>query len=99
MNAAVARGVAPIAVVVDITCGIAPQSNRVALAVEAGLRAERGVFVELLAAVAGIEHELEVVVPYVAAGSVLGLERVAGAVAKAGANRPAGLLFEGGGAG
>jgi len=99
VNAAVARGIAHVAVVAEITGGIAPESNRVALAVEAGLRAERGVFRELLSAVVSVKQELEVVVPYVAAGSVLRLEREASAVAEAGVNRPTGLLFEGGVAG
>lgn len=99
MNTAVARDVGYVAVMADIAGGIAPGSNRIALAVEAGLRAERGILVKLLGAVVGIEQEREVGVPYVAAGCVLGFERKAGAVAKAGANRPAGLLFEGGAAG
>ena len=94
MNSAVARGVAQVVVVAEIAGGITPGSNRVALAVEAGLWAKRGVFGELLGAVVRVKLEHEVVVPYVAAGGVRGLEREAGAVAKAGANRPAGLLFE-----
>lgn len=99
MNAAVARDIADVAVVAEIAGGIAPGSNRVALAVKAGLWAERGVLVELLGAVVGVDQEREVVVPDVAPGGVHGLEREAGAVSQAGANGPAGLLFEGGGAG
>jgi len=98
VNTAVARNIAHVGEVAEITGGKAPGSNRVALAVEAGLWTECGVFGELLGAVVGVNHELEVEVPYVAAHSVHGLERKAGAVAKAGANRPAGLLFKGGGA-
>ncbi|CAN5340557.1 hypothetical protein BH09PAT4_BH09PAT4_09550 [soil metagenome] len=95
MNAAIARGVGHVIVVAEIASGKAPGSKRIALAVEAGLRAERGVFVELLSAVVGVKQELKVVVPYEAAGSICGLEREAGAVAKADANFPAGLLLEG----
>ena len=98
VNAAIARNVAHVAVMAEKAGGIAPGSNRVALAVEAGLRAERGVFSELLGAVVGVDQEHEVVVSDVAAGGVPGLERDAGAVAKAGDDRPAGLLLEGGGA-
>lgn len=99
MNAAVARCVEHVAIVTEIASGIAPGSNRVTLAGEGGLRAEGGVFVELLGAVVGVEQEREVVVPYVAAGGVDGLKREAGTVAKSGTNGPAGLLLEGGGAG
>jgi len=55
VNAAVARDVDHVVVVAEIAGGIAPGSKRVALAVETGLRAERGVFVELLGAVVGVE--------------------------------------------
>ena len=99
MNAAVARDVEQTVIVSEIAGGIAPGLNRVTLAVEAGLRTERGVFGELFAAIVCIELELVVEVPYEAAGGVSRLEREAGAVAKTGANRPAGLLFEGGATG
>ncbi|KAL3709945.1 hypothetical protein TMatcc_003736 [Talaromyces marneffei ATCC 18224] len=61
--------------------------------------AECSIFVELLGAIVGVEQELEVIVTDVAAGGVNGLEREACTVAKTGANSPAGLLFESGGAG
>jgi hypothetical protein len=99
VNAAVARDVDHVVVVAEIAGGIAPGSDRAALAVEAGLRAERGILVELLGAVVGVEQEREVVVPEVAAGGVDGLKREAGAVAEAGANGPAGLLLKGSAAG
>jgi len=99
LNAAVARGIAHVVKVAEKAGGIAPRSNRIALAVDAGLRAERGVFGELLSAVVSVKHELEIEVPYEAAGGVNGLERKASAVAKAGANRPTGLLFDSGGVG
>lgn len=99
MDTAVARDVEDVVVVAEVPGGVAPGPNRVALAVQGGLRAEGGVLVELLGAVAGVEQEGEVVVPDVAAGGVDGLEGEAGAVAEAGADGPAGLLLEGGGAG
>ena len=98
MYAAVARDVAHIVVVADVAGGIAPSSDCVSLAVEAGLRAERGIFFELLAAVVGVELEGVVEVSDEAAGGVLGLEGEAGAVAEAGTDCPAGLLLQSGGA-
>ena len=61
--------------------------------------AERGVFGEQLAAVVGVDQVMVAVVAYEAARGVIGLEREAGVIAKAGANRPAGLLFKGGATG
>ena len=89
MNTTIARGVGHVVEVAEKPSGIAPGSNRVALAIEAALRAKRGVFGKLLGAVVGVEHKLEVKVPNVAARGVHGLEREASAVAKAGLNRPA----------
>ena len=63
VNAAVARDVYQVVVVAQVTGGISPGLDRIALAVEAGLRAEGGVFAELFGAVVGVELELEVVVP------------------------------------
>ena len=99
VNTTVARGVEHAFVVAEIAGWEAPGLNRAALAIEASLRTERGVFTELLAAVVGVELKLEVEVPYEAVGGVPGLEREAVAFPKAGANRPARLLFEGGAAG
>lgn len=98
MNPAVARDIAHIAVMAKVACRIAPGPNRGACTTEASLRAERGVFVEQLGVVVGVEQQHEVGMPYVAAGSIYGLEGEAGAVAKAGADCPAGLLLEGSGA-
>lgn len=48
INAAIACDVAQVVVVPDIAGGITPGYNRIALAIKAGLRAERGVFAKLL---------------------------------------------------
>ena len=72
----------------EISGGIAPGSKRVALAVEASQRAERGVFVELLSAIVGVELEDEVIVPYVATGGIDRLERNAATIPKASDNCP-----------
>ena len=99
MNAAVASNVEHTSIVAEVAGGVAPGSEGVALTVEAGLRAEGGIFVELFAAVVGVELELVVVMPQEAAGGVHGLEGEAAAEAEAGADGPAGLLLEGGAAG
>lgn len=99
MHAAVAGSIQHVVEVSEIAGGIAPASKRGARAAKTRLRAECGIFVELLGAIIGIEQEFEVVVTNVAPRGVNGLEREAGAVAKTGANRPAGLLFESGRAG
>ena len=98
-RAAVASDIEHVVVVAEIAGRIAPGSNRAALAIDTGLRAERGVVGELRSTIVGVEQEREVVVPYVATGSVYRLERVAAAITKAGDNNPAGLLLEGGGTG
>lgn len=99
VHTAIARRIAHVGVVADIAGGIAPGADGAALTVETGLRAEGGVLAELLAAVIGVELELEVEVAEEAAGGVAGLEGEAGAVAEAGAHGPAGLLLERGAAG
>ena len=88
MRTAVTRDIEYCVVMAPIAGRIAPGSQRAALAVEAGLRAERGVIGEQHAAVVSVKHELVFRVPYIAAGGVDGLERVAAAVAKASLNRP-----------
>lgn len=98
VHAAVAGRVAHVAVVADPARRVAPGQDRVALAVETSVRAEGGILVELLGAVAGGDLEHKVVVADVAAGRVGGLKGEASAVAKTGADFPAGLLLEGGGA-
>ena len=58
----------------EIVGRIAPGSNRIALAVDAGQWAERGVLGENLASVVRVEHDLEVVVSHEAPGGIVGLE-------------------------
>lgn len=84
-------------VMAPIESRIAPGSHRVALAVEASLRAECGIIGELRGAIISVKHELVVIMPEIAAGRVDGLERVAAAVSKAYLNRPASCLLNGGG--
>lgn len=99
VHSAVVRSVDYIVVVTEIASWITPSSDRVTLAIETGLWAECGIFVERLAAVIGIEQKSEVIVSDVAARSIVWLEGETGAVSKTGANIPASLLFERGGAG
>ena len=99
MNTAISRNIEQVTVVAEIVGRIAPGPDRAALTVKAGLRTKRGVFVECFGPVVGVEHEREVVVPYIAAGSIYGFKRKASTVAKAGTDFPASLLLEGCGAG
>ena len=55
MHPAIACDVKYAVVVAEEPGGVAPRSKRVALTIEAGLGAERGIFVERLAAVIGVE--------------------------------------------
>lgn len=75
------------------SCWVVPRANRVARD-QTRLRAESGVFIELLRAVASLDVEHEVAVANVAAGGVVGLEGDAAAVAETGADCPAGGFLE-----
>lgn len=92
--AAVARDIANVVEVAEIASWVAPGTNTAALSIQPSLHAEGGVLAKLLGTVVGVHVELEVVVPDIAARSVLRFERVAGTVTEASADGPASLCLE-----
>src|SRR3954469_17553501 len=88
VHTALTGGVTEVVVVPHVTGRIVVRPEGVALSVETGLRAEGGVLGEQLAAVIGVQVELEVRMPQIAAGRVLRLERPARAVGQAGPHDP-----------
>lgn len=99
MDATIACNVARVLVVAEVAGGVAPCTNGVARATETRLRAERGVFLETFGVVIRVDQEHKIGMSDIAARRINGLERVAAAVSETSDDRPAGLLFESGGAG
>jgi hypothetical protein len=95
MSPTISRNVPDVVVVAKVSRRISPSADSIsAVAIEASLRAKGGILLESLAVVVGRKSESEVVVAHETAGSILGLERNASAVAEACADFPTGLLLE-----
>jgi len=98
VDTAIARDIAHVGVMAEVSGGIAPRSEGVALAIETSLRAERGVLGEQRGTVVSVEQEIEIGMSNIAASCILGLKREACTVAKTSMDYPTSLLFEGYGA-